>query len=260
MRVDVKVEGGLSDAGLCHAVLNALWGGPATKAPSYACTLRIEALSSSLGAAERVVATVARSSSSGDPVATLGAKALRGECMELIGSDDAPVVARTGAPGEIRIEAAQGTVTSLVSLPNLRVTASLKSLLVPDVFGLALSACEAHMIVTEDVLQGRAASLGITVDGVRVATLRGVGAERALLNGGIVQRARVSVEAVDVAIDGAVKAAGVLRDRAGVLRAAPRPDDAPRAVALQARVEAAACGSLAATKLAAEVKVVDGAA
>ena len=34
---------------------------------------------------------------------------------------------------------------------------------------------------------------------------------------------------------------------------------APRAVALQARVEAAACGSLAASKLEAEVKVVDGA-
>jgi hypothetical protein len=51
-----------------------------------------------------------------------------------------------------------------------------------------------------------------------------------------------------------------LRDRAGVLRAAPRPDDAPRAVALQARLEAAACGSLAAARLAAEVKVVDGAA
>ena len=70
------------------------------------------------------------------------------------------------------------------------------------------------IMVTEDVLQGRAASLGITVDGLRLATLRGVGAERALLNGGIVQRARVSVEAVDVAIDGAVKAAGVLSERA----------------------------------------------
>ena len=116
------------------------------------------------------------------------------------------------------------------------------------------------MIVTEDVLQGRAASLGVTVDGLRLATLRGVGAERALLNGGVVQRARVSVDAVDVDMDGAVKAAGVLRDRAGVLREAPKPAVAPRAVALQARVEAAACGSLAATKLAAEVKVVDGAA
>ena len=70
------------------------------------------------------------------------------------------------------------------------------------------------MIVTEDVLQGRAASLGITVDGVRVATLRGVGAERALLNGGIVQRARVSVDAVDVDANGAGKAAGVLSERA----------------------------------------------
>ena len=96
--------------------------------------------------------------------------------MELIGSDDAPVVARTGAPGEIRIEAAQGTVCTVPSLANLRVTASIASLTVPDVFGLALSACEAHMIVTEDVLQGRAASLGVTVDGLRLATLRGVGA------------------------------------------------------------------------------------
>ena len=259
VRVDVKVDGSLSDAGLCYAVLNALWGGPATKAPSYTCTLRIEALSSSLGAAERVVATVARKDSSSDPVATLGAKALRGD-IELIGSDDAPVVARTGAPGDIHLEAAQGTLNTVPSLPNLRVTASIASLMVPDVFGLALSACEATMIVTEDVLQGRAASLGITVDGLRLATLRGVGAERALLNGGVVQRARVSVDAVSIEVDGAGKAAGVLRDRAGVLRGAPKPADAPRAVALQARVEAAACGSLAATKLAAEVKVVDGAA
>jgi len=116
------------------------------------------------------------------------------------------------------------------------------------------------MIVTEDVLQGRAASLGVTVDGLRLATLRGVGAERALLNGGVVQRARVSVDAVSIEMDGAGKAAGVLRDRAATLRAAPKPADAPRAVALQARVEAAACGSLAASKLEAEVKVVDGAA
>ena len=141
MRVDVKVDGGLSDAGLCRAVLGALWGGPATKAPSYACTLRIEALASSLGASEKVVATVARQSSS-EPVATLGAKALRGD-MELIGSDDAPVVARTGAPGEIHLEAAQGTLFTVPSLPNLRVTASIKTLMVPDVFGLALSACDA---------------------------------------------------------------------------------------------------------------------
>ena len=107
---------------------------------------------------------------------------------------------------------------------------------------------------------GRAASLGITVDGLRLATLRGVGAERALLNGGVVQRARVSVDAVSIEMDGAVKAAGVLSERAATLRAAPRPADAPRAVALQARVEAAACGSLAAARLSAEVKVVDGAA
>ncbi|CAH0377511.1 unnamed protein product [Pelagomonas calceolata] len=259
LRIDVKVDGSLSDAGLCYAVLGALWGGAATKAPSYTCTLRIEALSSSLGASEKVVATVARQSMTSDPVATLALKALRG-AIELIGSEDAPVVARTGAPGEIRIEAAQGTLYTVPSLPNLRVTASLKSLLVPDVFGLALSACDATMIVTEDVLQGRAASLGITLDGLRLATLRGVGAERALLNGGVVQRARVSVDAVSIEMDGAGKAAGVLRDRAGVLRGAPKPADAPRAVALQARVEAAACGSLAATKLAAEVKVVDGAA
>ena len=139
-------------------------------------------------------------------------------------------------------------------------TASIASLMVPDVFGLALSACEAHMIVTEDVLQGRAASLGVTVDGLRLATLRGVGAERALLNGGVVQRARVSVDAVSIEMDGAGKAAGVLRDRAGVLREAPKPADAPRAVALQARVETAACGTLAAARLEAEVKVVDGAA
>ena len=52
----------------------------------------------------------------------------------------------------------------------------------------------------------------------------------------------------------------MISTQAATLRAAPKPDDAPRAVALQARVEAAACGSLAATKLAAEVKVVDGAA
>jgi hypothetical protein len=259
LRVDVKVDGSLSDAGLCYAVLNALWGGPATTAPSYACTLRIEALASSLGASEKVVATVARQSMTSEAVATLGAKAWRGD-MELIGSDDAPVVARTGAPGEIHLEAAQGTFVTVPSLPNLRVTASIASLMAPDVFGLALSACDATMIVTEDALQGRAASLGVTVDGVRLATLRGVGAERALLNGGVVQRARVSVDAVSIEMDGAGKAAGVLRDRAGVLRAAPRPADAPRAVALQARVEAAACGSLAATKLAAEVKVVDGAA
>ena len=259
VRVDVKVDGSLSDAGLCHAVLNALWGGSTSKAPSYAYTLRIEALSSSLGAAERVVATVARKDSSSDPVATVGMKALRGD-MELIGSDDAPVVARTGAPGEVHVEAAQGTLYTVPSLPNLRVTASIASLVVPDVFGLALSACEATMIVTEDVLQGRAASLGITVDGLRLATLRGVGAERALLNGGVVQRARVSVDAVDVDANGAGKAAGVLSERAATLRAAPKTDDAPRAVALQARVEAVACGSLAGTKLEAEVKVVDGAA
>jgi len=116
------------------------------------------------------------------------------------------------------------------------------------------------MIVTEDVLQGRAASLGITVDGLRLATLRGVGAERALLNGGVVQRARVSVEAVDVDVTGAGKAAIVLSERAATLRGAPKAADAPRAVALQARVEAAACGSLAAARLEAEVKVVDGAA
>ena len=107
--------------------------------------------------------------------------------MELIGSDDAPVVARTGSPGEIHVEAAQGLLCTVPSLPNLRVTASIASPMAPDAFGLALSACEAHMIVTEDVLQGRAASLGITVDGLRLATLRGVGAERALLNGGIVK-------------------------------------------------------------------------
>ena len=39
LRIDVKVDGSLSDAGLCYAVLGALWGGPATKAPSYTCTL-----------------------------------------------------------------------------------------------------------------------------------------------------------------------------------------------------------------------------
>jgi hypothetical protein len=61
-------------------------------------------------------------------------------------------------------------------------------------------------------------------------------------------------------MDGAGKAAGVLRDRASVLRGEPKPADAPRAVALQARVEAAACGSLAGSRLEAEVKVVDGAA
>ena len=105
LRIDVKVDGSLSDAGLCYAVLGALWGGPATKAPSYACTLRIEALASSLGACERVVATVARQSMTSDPVATLALKALRGD-MELIGSDEAPVVARTGAPGDIHVEAA----------------------------------------------------------------------------------------------------------------------------------------------------------
>ena len=52
----------------------------------------------------------------------------------------------------------------------------------------------------------------------------------------------------------------MISTQAATLRAAPKPADAPRAVALQARVEAAACGSLAATKLAAEIKVVDGAA
>ena len=122
--------------------------------------------------------------------------------MELIGSDDAPVVARTGSPGDIHVEAAQGTLYTVPSLANLRVTASLKSLMVPDVFGLALSACDATIVTTEDVLQGRAASLGITVDGLRLATRRGVGAERALLNGGVVQRARVSVDAVSIEMDG----------------------------------------------------------
>ena len=53
--------------------------------------------------------------------------------MELIGSDEAPVVARTGAPGEIHVEAAQGTLYAVPSLPNLRVTASIASLMVPDV-------------------------------------------------------------------------------------------------------------------------------
>ena len=53
----------------------------------------------------------------------------------------------------------------------------------------------------------------------------------------------------------------MISTQAATLRAAPKPDDAPRAVALQARVdEAVACGSLAGTKLEAEVKVVDGAA
>ena len=118
MRVDVKVDGGLSDAGLCYAVLNALWGGPATTAPSYTCTLRIEALASSLGASEKVVATVARQSMTAEAVATLGARALRGECMELIGSDDAPVVA-TGAPGEIGGRARPLTTVA----PESRVTA-----------------------------------------------------------------------------------------------------------------------------------------
>ena len=52
----------------------------------------------------------------------------------------------------------------------------------------------------------------------------------------------------------------MISTQAATLRAAPKPADAPRAVALQARVEAAACGSLAAARLSAEVKVVDGAA
>ena len=52
----------------------------------------------------------------------------------------------------------------------------------------------------------------------------------------------------------------MISTQAATLRAAPRPADAPRAVALQARLEAAACGSLAAARLSAEVKVVDGAA
>ena len=52
----------------------------------------------------------------------------------------------------------------------------------------------------------------------------------------------------------------MISTQAATLRAAPKSADAPRAVALQARVEAAACGSLAASKLEAEVKVVDGAA
>ena len=92
LRIDVKVDGSLSDAGLCYAVLGALWAVLHTKAPSYACTLRIEALASSLGAAERVVATVARQSMTSTRRDALALKALRGD-MELIGSDEAPVVA-----------------------------------------------------------------------------------------------------------------------------------------------------------------------
>jgi len=274
IRADVKIDGALRDAGLCTAVLHALWGGAAFPAPSYACTLRVNALLTPMGTAERAVATVARTSSQTPAVATVAMRALRGACLSVEnGTDDAPgLVARAagGEPGEVVVQA---LAVSAFALPqamnsmNLRVTASVASLMVlGETFGVGLRACEGNVIMTDEVVQGRAASLDITVTpdsrfrGVRLSTLRGVGAECALLNGGVVARCRISADTVDIDPSAADAAASMLRECAANWRAAPKPENAPRAVALQARCNSVVCGSLPAARLTAEVKVVDGAA
>ena len=280
IRVDVKTDGALRDAGLCTAVLHALWGGAAFQAPSYACTLRVNALLTPMGTAERAVATVARTSSQTPAVATVAMRALRGDCLVLNGSDptnDAPgLVARVAGdqPGEVVVEAYWlRNVSSIPQPMGLRVTASIKDLLVPDAFGLEFQAEEVNVILTDEVVQGRAASIWVVVPGInfRVARLLGVGAERALLNGGVVQRCRISADGVHVTPSGADAAALKLRERAATLRAAPKAENAPRAVALQARVEAVHYGALTYAhhwdvklrsrplNMSAEVKVVDGA-